>query len=114
VASYKKACIHCGRLVDPDARVCPGCGSRSPLAWRCPTCLKEVMPQDVVCNGCGRSLIVACPHCHQQTRTNERCDKCGQSLLIQCQNKRCGDLQFFDQTRCNACGKKLEPGKFNL
>lgn len=111
MASYKQACIHCGRLVDPDARACPGCGSRSPLAWRCPACRKEVSPQDRICSGCGRSLAVACPHCRQPTWVNDRCDRCGQSLLIQCGNRRCGELQFFDLARCTACGKKLEPGK---
>jgi RNA polymerase subunit RPABC4/transcription elongation factor Spt4 len=112
MANYKKACIHCGRLVDIDARNCPSCGSRSPLAWRCPTCMKEVQPQDKVCSSCGRSLLIECPHCRQQTRTNDRCDRCGKSLLIKCQNKRCSELQFFDLLHCNACGKKLIAGKF--
>ena len=112
MASYKKPCIHCGRLVDADAQVCPGCGSRSPLAYRCPSCRKEIQPQDAVCSACSRSLQVDCPHCRQKTRAGERCDQCGKTLLIQCQNPRCGDLQFFDLTRCHSCGKKLEPGKF--
>jgi len=112
MANYKRACIHCGRLVDADAKVCPGCGSRSPLVDRCPTCLKEVRPGDAACEGCGRSLRVACPHCRQTTRVDEKCEKCGKGLLIVCQNKRCSELQFFDLPRCTACGKKLEPGRF--
>ncbi len=112
MGSYKQACIHCGRLVDADARICPGCGSRSPLAHRCPSCRKEVRPGDAACSGCGRALYVDCPHCRQRTWAGERCEKCGKTLLIVCRNKRCGDAQFFDLARCNACGKKLVPGKF--
>ena len=112
MGTYKKACIHCGRLVDPDVKACPGCGSRSPLAYRCPSCRKEVQPGDAMCGGCARSLRVACPHCRQPTWAGEKCEKCGKGLLILCQNPRCGDLQFFDLARCTSCGKKLVPGKF--
>ena len=108
MATYKRPCIHCGRLVDPDARICPGCGSRSPLAWRCPACRKEIQPADAVCGGCGRSLRVVCPACKQNTFAGERCERCGAGLLIQCANSRCGEMQFFDLPRCNACGKKLK------
>lgn len=108
MATYKQACIHCGRLVEPDARICPGCGSRSPLGWRCPSCRAAISPGDFVCSGCGRSLRVACPSCKQQTFTGERCERCGASLLIQCANPRCGEMQFFDLPRCADCGKKLK------
>lgn len=112
MATYKTPCIHCGRMLDPDASACPGCGSRSPLAIRCPSCRKEVSPKDVLCSGCRRSLRVACPHCGQPTFAGDRCERCGKTLLILCQNKRCGDLQFFDLARCTSCGKKLKPGQF--
>lgn len=111
MAPYKKPCIHCGRLLDADARACPGCGSRSPLALRCPACLREIQGADMICSGCGRSLAVACPHCGQQTHARDRCERCGKNLLVLCPNRRCGELQFFDLSKCTACGKRLEPSQ---
>lgn len=58
--------------------------------------------------GCGRPLYVACPFCGKPTFVQERCEQCGQGLLVRCGNKRCGAAQFFENTRCTACGKKIK------
>lgn len=108
MASYKQSCIACGAFIDSDARICPKCRSRSPFDLRCPTCLREIEADDTVCAGCGRSLEVACPSCGKQTGVSSQCAHCGTSLLIACPNKRCGDLQFFDNPRCTSCGKKIK------
>jgi len=108
VASYKQPCIHCGMLIERDARVCVGCGSHSPFGYRCPTCLRSVQKGQPVCSQCGRSLMVTCPTCGRPTFTGERCDQCGAGLMIHCTNTRCGALQFFDTITCTACGKKIK------
>ena len=111
MASYKKPCIHCGTLVDADIRFCPGCGSGSPFGSLCPTCLRPVNKGDALCSGCGRPLTVICPFCGQPVFAGERCARCGQSLMIRCENPRCGVLQFFENTKCTACGKKIKQKK---
>jgi rRNA maturation endonuclease Nob1 len=108
MASYKQACIHCGTLVDRDARFCPQCGSISPFGYACPSCLRPVNKQQRVCAGCGRALYVTCPACAQPTFVQAQCERCGHTLMVKCQNRRCQTLQFFENTKCTACGKRLE------
>ena len=108
MASYKQNCIHCGALIDRDARLCPDCGSGSPFGYRCPDCLHPVEKGQSICPDCGRPLYINCPHCGKQTFVGERCEQCGQSLMVQCGNSRCGALQFYENKRCTACGKKIK------
>jgi hypothetical protein len=61
-----------------------------------------------VCSGCGRSLYVNCPTCGQQTFAEERCEACKSGLMIHCTNPLCGELQFFENVKCTACGKKIK------
>lgn len=107
MAFYKESCIHCGGLIDRNLKFCPKCGSNSPFNYQCPTCLKIVNKTDKLCSCCGRSLYVNCPHCKQLTFIQENCEKCGKSLMKTCQNKRCNEKQFFENTKCTACGKKM-------
>lgn len=108
MAFYKQPCIHCGNLLERDAYFCPFCGSGSPFGYACPTCLNPIEKNQIICSNCGRQLRVNCPHCNQQTFAGDRCERCGQSLMIRCENKRCGVLQFFENTKCTACGKKIK------
>ncbi|MHB1313858.1 MAG: double zinc ribbon domain-containing protein [Christensenellales bacterium] len=108
MAFYKVPCIHCATLLDRDVRFCPVCGSGSPFGYSCPTCLREIQKGQVRCAGCGRPLIISCPVCKQQTFVQERCEACGVSLMVQCQNRRCQQLQFFENTKCTACGKIIK------
>jgi len=109
MATYKKNCIHCGTLVDGDARFCPACGSQSPFIYQCPTCLHEIEKGQVRCSSCGRELYIVCPLCGGRTFVQEKCEVCGASLMIRCQAKNCGVLQFFENEKCTACGKKIKP-----
>lgn len=108
MATYKQPCIHCNTFIERDSRVCPTCGSRSPFGYLCPTCNREISKDQVACSGCGRELYIACPHCGERTFVDAKCDSCGQSLMITCTNKRCGQLQFFENERCTVCGKKIK------
>ncbi len=108
MASYKQPCIHCGAFIETDARVCTGCGSRSPFGYLCPTCNRPVQKGQTLCAGCGRPLYVSCPTCGQQTFVQERCERCGAGLMVYCENKRCGALQFFQNEKCTVCGKKIK------
>ena len=108
MASYKQPCVHCGTLIDRDSRFCPTCASSSPFGYLCPTCLRPVERTQAVCSGCARPLYIPCPHCKQQTFVGERCDCCGKPLMVRCTNKRCGVPQFFQNTRCTACVKKIK------
>ncbi len=108
MATYKQPCIHCGEFVERDSHLCPKCGSRSPFGYHCPTCLREIQKGQPVCSGCGRGLMVVCPTCSQLTFVNERCENCGAGLMIHCTNSRCGNLQFFENIKCTACGKKIK------
>lgn len=111
MASYKQPCVHCGNFIDRDARICPFCGSMSPFGYLCPACLRPVQKGQPACSGCGRPLYILCPHCGRQTFVQERCERCGQSLMVRCQNNRCQALQFFQNTKCTACGKKIKTQK---
>ncbi len=107
MATYQQPCMHCGLLLERDARFCPRCGSASPFGYLCPTCLRPIQKGYAVCAGCGRPLYVACPSCKGQTFVQERCEQCGASLMVPCANRRCGQMQFFQNTKCTACGKKM-------
>ncbi|MCL2143530.1 MAG: zinc ribbon domain-containing protein [Methanomassiliicoccaceae archaeon] len=111
MATYKQPCIHCGELIDGDNRFCPKCANRSPFGYQCPFCLKPVQRGNVMCSSCGRSLMTTCPLCKGQTFTGaDKCDSCGISLMVLCTNKNCGQYQFFENTKCTACGKKIKNG----
>ena len=109
MATYKQNCIHCGTLIDRDARFCPTCGSRSPFGYLCPTCLHEINKSQMICSGCGRQLYIACPVCGGRTFVQDRCESCGAGLMIKCQGKNCGEAQFFENDKCTACGRKIKP-----
>lgn len=108
MAVYKEPCRHCGALLMRDSRFCSKCGSHAPFVDLCPTCLREICREDAVCSGCGRLLRLTCPHCGKQTFVGETCDACGMSLLRKCPNPRCGEMQFCENTKCTACGRKLK------
>ena len=109
MATYKQTCIHCGVLTDRDARFCPTCGSQSPFGYLCPTCLREIEKGQTLCAGCGRNLYIVCPICGGRTFVQEKCEVCSASLMIRCKDRRCGALQFFENEKCTACGKKIKP-----
>jgi len=112
MASYKKPCIHCNEMIEGDSRVCTKCASRSPFGYNCPNCNKEIQRGYAVCSGCGRGLLTVCPFCSGQTFVgSERCDICRKPLLVYCENKRCGQLQFFENQKCTACGKPIKNAK---
>ena len=108
MAFYKQPCIHCGTLLERDARFCPTCGNGSPFGYHCPACLHEILKGQMRCAGCGRPLYIPCPVCGKQTFVQERCEACGASLMVQCPNKRCLQMQFFENMKCSACGKVLK------
>ena len=108
MATYKMPCIHCGNMLERDARFCPKCGSGSPFGYACPNCLRNVEKGQALCAGCGRQLVIPCPHCGERTFASEKCEACDKGLMVRCENKRCGQLQFFQNTKCNACGKKIK------
>jgi hypothetical protein len=51
---------------------------------------------------------VICPTCGGRTFADERCELCNAGLMIHCSNSRCGELQFFENSRCTVCGKKIK------
>lgn len=108
MATYKQQCIHCHTLIPRDSRYCSTCGSRSPFGYVCPTCRSPITKEQWVCGGCGRPLKIVCPHCGGQTFVADRCEQCGKSLLVKCNNPRCGEMQFFENQKCTACGKKIK------
>lgn len=108
MASCKQPCIHCGELIERDSRLCAKCNRRNPFGYYCPTCLREIQKGQMLCSGCGRPLYVSCSACKQQTFVGECCEACGASLLVSCVNPRCGDVQFFENTQCTTCGKKIK------
>jgi len=108
MAGYKQPCIHCGTFIEADARLCTGCGSMSPFGYLCPTCLRPIQKGQMACAGCARPLYVPCPSCGKNTFVQEKCEHCGAGLMVYCENKRCGALQFFQNTKCTACGKKIK------
>ena len=108
MAFYKQPCIHCGGLLDRDARFCPACGSGSPFGYACPSCLREVQKGQSICAGCGRPLYISCPHCEARSFVQAQCEACGKPLMVRCANVRCGQLQLFQNKKCTACGKKIK------
>jgi len=108
VATYKKPCIHCGAMVEGDARYCYACGSQSPFGYNCPYCLQRIGKEQACCSSCGRALYIACPYCNGRTFVQTACETCGRSLLITCPNRRCQQPQFFQANKCTACGKKIK------
>jgi len=108
MATYRQPCVHCGELIERDSRVCPRCASRSPFGYHCPACLRPVEKGRRACAGCGRPLYTTCPACGKHTFVDERCEQCGAGLMRRCANRRCGELQFFENVKCTACGKKLK------
>ena len=107
MAFYKQPCIHCGTFIEADSKVCISCSSMSPFGYSCPTCGRQIQKGQNLCSGCGRSLYIHCPSCDNQTFVQDKCEFCNTSLMIRCENIRCGTLQFFQNTKCTACGKKL-------
>jgi RNA polymerase subunit RPABC4/transcription elongation factor Spt4 len=105
MASYKQFCMHCDSLIDSDSRFCPKCGSNSPFVLRCPFCLREISKGDLRCAECGGFLKVQCPLCGKETFAGDRCEICQASLMVPCSNKRCGEMIFFQNSHCLACGK---------
>jgi RNA polymerase subunit RPABC4/transcription elongation factor Spt4 len=95
-------------LVDFDAKNCPFCGRINPFNYSCPDCSSIVDKKYNICPGCGRSLRLMCPHCKAQTFAQDICEACGKSLMVICSNKRCGKPQFFQNTMCTVCGKKIK------
>ncbi len=108
MASYKQPCMQCGALIDRDVQFCPSCGSMNAFGYHCPSCMKKIEKGQRICSECGRQLYVNCPHCYKPTFVQEKCENCGKGLTIQCTNSRCGALQFFDSTKCTACGKAIK------
>jgi len=111
MASYKQQCMHCGSLIERDSRFCPTCSNNSPFGESCPACLRAVKREDKTCSGCGRSLYTTCPHCKENTFVGSKCDACGESLMVICKGDHCGVMQFFENTKCNVCGKPMTKKK---
>jgi predicted amidophosphoribosyltransferase len=115
MATYKQPCIKCGEMLEKDSRFCGKCGSNAPFGHLCPFCLRPANRDYTKCPGCGQLMMTTCPLCKGQTfRGNESCDKCGKSLMIKCMDKRCGVLQYFEVTKCTACGKAIKKGSEQL
>ena len=108
MASYKQPCMHCGAFIDADAHLCISCGSMSPFGYLCPSCNKPIQKGQFLCSGCGRELYTICPSCGGRTFVQERCEACGAGLMVYCSNRRCEALQFFENTKCTVCGKKIK------
>lgn len=108
MASYKQKCMMCGTLIDRDVRFCPQCTTPNPFGYHCPSCLQSIEKGQSVCSNCGRPLYVYCIHCNKLTFVQDTCEACGRSLMFVCKNKRCGVQQFFQNTKCTACGKKIK------
>jgi RNA polymerase subunit RPABC4/transcription elongation factor Spt4 len=109
MATYKQPCMHCGTFIEGDARFCPACASGSPFAYLCPSCHREINKSDALCAACGRSLYAPCPSCGMPAFVGEqKCGHCAAFLMVVCPNPRCGQRQFFQNTKCTACGKKIK------
>jgi len=56
--------------------------------------------------------MTVCPFCDGQTFVgSEKCDVCNTPVMILCDNKRCGQPQFFENAQCTVCGKPIKTGK---
>lgn len=108
MAGYDKPCIGCGAFIGYDSRFCPACGRLSPFCDACPGCHAQIQREWRRCPACGRDLYVACPFCGRSTFAGDKCDACGKPLTIRCANARCGSWQFFQNTVCTECGKKIK------
>jgi RNA polymerase subunit RPABC4/transcription elongation factor Spt4 len=107
--------MRCGEMIERDSRTCPKCGSMSPFRFQCPTCLRTIEKGNALCAGCGRPLSVVCPFCKGQTFAgSEKCDSCGKLLMVKCENKRCNQLQYFQNVKCTGCGKPIKNAEKNL
>jgi hypothetical protein len=96
-------------MIERDSHLCSKCASRSPFGYHCPNCLKEIERGTLVCSGCGRDLMTACPFCGGATFAgSEKCDACGKSVMIRCESQRCGQQQFFENKKCTVCGKPIK------
>ena len=112
MATYKQPCIHCGKMIERDSRICSKCASHSPFGYHCPACLKKIERGNLVCSGCGNNLMTVCFFCNGPTFAgSEKCDTCGRSVMIRCESKRCANLQFFENTKCTVCGKPIKKAK---
>jgi hypothetical protein len=50
-----------------------------------------------------------CPYCLNSTFVGaEKCEYCELPLLIRCENKLCGEPQFFENKKCTVCGKPIK------
>ncbi len=47
-------CATCGRVLEPDERFCPQCGT--PVGPRCPQCGRALVGDERFCPGCGAKL----------------------------------------------------------
>lgn len=108
MAGYQQPCRVCGAFVARDSRFCPSCSSSAPFVDLCPSCHHQVARGQRVCAGCGRGLAVTCPACQATSFVGERCDACGAAFVVRCPDRRCQALQFFENDRCTACGKKIK------
>ena len=53
--------------------------------------------------------MTACPRFGQWVFVGDDvCGSCGASLLIICPNKLCHQPQFFENTKCTVCGKRIK------
>jgi hypothetical protein len=101
--------MRCGKLIPRDSAFCGECGYRSPFGFHCPACLKPIEKSGVACPSCGKPLYSPCPECKNPTFIGEEvCEHCNTPLLVKCTNPRCGQMQFFENERCTACGKKIK------
>jgi len=108
MATYKKHCIYCSKLIPGDAQSCPYCAHEDPFCMRCPRCRNPVEKGWKVCSGCGLQLISVCTACGKETPTAKTCAHCGAPVLVQCPNRKCGEVQILMLGgNCVACGKPL-------
>jgi hypothetical protein len=99
-------------MIEGDSRVCPKCGIIGPYGMQCPNCLRTIKTDDAVCSSCGRALMTPCPFCKADTFVGIwKCGSCGKALTIKCPDKKCGQPQFFESTKCTVCGKVIKDGK---
>jgi len=109
MSGYKHPCKYCGKLIEPDANVCPFCGKVNPIGLlRCPKCEYPIQKDYKVCPNCGLKLEITCPYCGEQTFFGDYCDKCGTRLLMICSNRKCKIEQPPIEENCIKCGKPLK------